>query len=167
MDEMEMDSTLPVPEEGEAQTVPAEESREQPEVTPAEEPQAQPEETPAEAPRKRRKIKKWLQKLGKGAAVVILAAAVAAGSSGLTSFVVSQYWRNQMNLLDRSHREQMEALQQELRETLESYRPDLTAAPQEGLTPGQVYQQNAAAVTAVMNYQRIEGVLQGVLLNKK
>ena len=41
MDEMEMDSTLPVPEEGEARTVPAEE------------PQAQPEETPAEAPRKR------------------------------------------------------------------------------------------------------------------
>lgn len=160
MDEMEMDSTLPVPEEGEAQTVPTEESQEQPEVTPAEEPQAQPEETPAEAPRKRRKIKKWLQKLGKGAAVVILAAAVAAGSSGLTSFVVSQYWQNQMNLLDRSHREQMEAVQQELKDTLESYRPDLTAAPQQGLTPGQVYRNNAAAVAAVMNYQRIEGVLQ-------
>lgn len=160
MDEMEMDSTLPVPEEGEAQTVPTEESQTQPEVTPAEEPQAQAEETPAEAPRKRRKMKKWLKKLGKGAAVVVLAAVVAAGSSGLTSFVVSQYWQNQMNLLDRSHREQMEALQQELNQTLGSYRPDLTAAPQEGLTPGQVYQQNAAAVTAVMNYQRIEGVLQ-------
>lgn len=156
MDEMEMDSTLPVPEEGEAQAAPVEESQTQPEVTPAEEPQAQPEETP----RKRRKMKKWLKKLGKGAAVVILAAVVAAGSSGLTSFVVSQYWQNQMNLLDRSHREQMEALQQELNQTLENYRPDLTAAPQEGLTPGQVYQQNAAAVAAVMNYQRIEGVLQ-------
>lgn len=148
MDEMELDRNLPVPEAEEARSAPAEEPREEP------------EEIPAEAPRKRKRFKKWLKKVGKGAAVVILAAVVAAGSSGLTSFVVSQYWQNQLSLLDRSHREQMEALQQELKDTLESYRPDLTAAPQQGLTPGQVYQNNAAAVAAVMNYQRIEGVLQ-------
>lgn len=157
MDEMELDRSLPVPEEAEPRIVPeAEEAR----SAPVEEPREEPEEIPAEAPRKRKRFKKWLKKLGKGAAVVILAAVVAAGSSGLTSFVVSQYWQNQLSLLDRSHREQMEAVQQELKDTLESYRPDLTAAPQQGLTPGQVYQNNAAAVAAVMNYQRIEGVLQ-------
>ena len=136
MDEMELDRNLPVPEDGEARTVPeAEEAR----SAPVEEPREEPEEIPAEVPRKRKRFKKWLKKLGKGAAVEILAAVVAAGSSGLTSFVVSQYWQNQMSLLDRSHREQMEAVQQELKDTLESYRPDLTAAPQQGLTPGQVY----------------------------
>ena len=55
MDEMELDRNLPVPEDGEARTVPeAEEAR----SAPAEEPREEPEEIPAEAPRKRKRFKK-------------------------------------------------------------------------------------------------------------
>lgn len=162
MDEMEMHPGPQAPEEEQCpeQIVPEDAVRPE-QAQPEEEEREQPRrlEAETEVPRKRR-VGKWFRRLGKGAAVVILAAAVAAGSSGLTSFVVSQYWQNQLALLDRSTQEQMQALQQELTKTLESYRPDLTAAPQDGLTPGQVYESNAAAVTAVMNYQRIDGVLQ-------
>lgn len=112
--------------------------------------------------KKEGKSRKWVGKALKTVGALALVAVICAGSCFATAKIVGMYWKNQMDLLNRSVEEKISVLQEKLDDTGKINSENLAIAVEEGLTPRQVYEQNVQAVVSVMNLQKVEGKVQPV-----
>lgn len=101
-------------------------------------------QTPA---KKKKKAGSW-----KIAVAILLAIAVAAGSSVATVFLVSRYWNQEMELQKQVLENRLQVIQEEANSGVgigESVNPQSPVT--EGKTPAQIYADNVKAVVAVAN----------------
>ena len=109
----------------------------------------------AQAYQKPKKVKKKKnRKGGKVVLCILLALLIALGSGVGTALVMNGIWQTRFDNLELAMKNKADALQQQINELPRggASAGGQTATPGELLTPGQVYQQNAAAVVAITSY---------------
>lgn len=113
-------------------------------------PQAEPQipREPAVKPAKKKKKSGGFH----AAIAILLAIAIAAGSSVVTAFLVGRYWEQEFELQNQVLENKIQVIRNEVNSGVgvgESTNPQVPAA--EGLTPAQIYANNVNAVVAVAN----------------
>ncbi len=101
---------------------------------------------PQQAPQDRSQSKKrWVPVVAVVSAVVILV-----GGCSVTSFLTGSHYRRQMQLMQQAVEEKISVLEAQLAHSSDQ---NISSLPQqtEGMTPGQVYSQNARTVVAVFS----------------
>ncbi len=143
------------------ESVPEEPAAAMPETAP-EDPPAIQESLPEKPKKKTRRSKKWLWKLLRGAACLLLICAVAAGSCLVTARLTERYWQNRLDTMTAATDNKLQALHEELEALREAPAPTIDPATLEGLTPRQVYEANVRSVVAIAAYQDASGQTGGV-----
>ena len=93
-------------------------------------------------------VKKKKKKGGKGAIAITLVCLLILGSCTITAGGISLYWHRENELLNQVMSNKIAALEDRLQQKLENV-GSVEAAPTEGMTPAQVYNENVKAVVAV------------------
>ena len=107
---------------------------------------------PAEEPAKKPKAKKKAnRKRWKTILAAVLALAVVAGSCGITAAVVNSRWEKEMETVRVDFNKRLDEMQVQVDSTKMQVQnmPGIIAGTAEGMTPGQVYAQNAQSVVLI------------------